>query len=183
MRHAGTVYGKLCDVRIGDALRLSLWSWTFEQHGNRTASWASDGGAQAVEHFGIRRSAWGAWGDQFGKATVPMSQVLEIVTSSHNLTLSFTASHNETGRLTFPLQDTLFSDFEALGATAQVRAVERPVHMRTCTRANMHTCTRAHMHTCTRAHMHTCTRAHVHTCTCTLIHVHRCASSRGAAAR
>ena len=155
MRHAGTVYGKLCDVRIGDALRLSLWSWTFEQHGNRTASWASDGGAQAVEHFGIRRSAWGAWGDQFGKATIPMSQVLEIVTSSHNLTLSFTASHNETGRLTFPLQDTLFSDFEALGATAQVRAVERPVHMHTCTRAHVHTCTRAHMH------MHIDTRAQV----------------------
>ena len=125
MKYAGTVYGKLCDMRIGDKLRLSLWSWTFERLGNRTASWASDGGAQAVERFSIGRSAWSGWSDEFGNATVPMAQRLEIVTRSHNVTLSFAASQEETSRLTFPLQDRLFSDFEALGATADVRVVDR----------------------------------------------------------
>ena len=101
MKYAGTVYGKLCDMRIGDKLRLSLWSWTFERLGNRTASWASDGGAQAVERFSIGRSAWSGWSDEFGNATVPMAQRLEIVTRSHNVTLSFAASQEETSRLTF----------------------------------------------------------------------------------
>ena len=32
---------------------------------------------------------------------------------------------NATARLIFPLQDELFSDFEALGATATVKVVER----------------------------------------------------------
>ena len=127
MRFAGTVYGKLCDMRIGSALRLSLWSWTFERLGNRTASWASDGGAQGVTAFEITRTEWSDWQDEYGRARVPMAQVVRIETRHHEVTLRFSASPNATTRLVFPLQDVLFSDFEALGATAQVTVREKGV--------------------------------------------------------
>ena len=125
MRTAGVVYGKLCDIRLGEKLRLSLWAWTFESHGNRTVSWSSDGGLQSVRSFDISRGEWVDWRDQYGKAHVPMAQRLEITTEKHVISLNFSASVNATSRLLFPLQDELFSDFETLGATASVRIAQR----------------------------------------------------------
>ena len=125
MRTAGVVYGKLCDIRLGEKLRLSLWAWTFEDMGNRTASWSSDGGLQSVRSFDITRNKWVDWKDQFGKAHVPMAQRLEITTEHHTISLNFSASENATSRLLFPLQDEMFSDFETLGSTASVRISER----------------------------------------------------------
>ena len=125
MKLVGVVYGKLCDIRIGDALRLSLWSWAFERAGNRTASWASDGGMQSVEAFDVTRGEWAHWRDEYGSARVPMRQSLAIRTKQHEVAIAFSANANATSRLLFPLQDELFSDFEALGATATVRVVER----------------------------------------------------------
>ena len=55
-----------------------------------------------------------------------MAQVVHIITGRHEVTLRFTASENATNRLVFPLQDVLFSDFEALGATAHVTVTELP---------------------------------------------------------
>ncbi len=126
MKFAGVVFGKLCDMRIGDRLRLSLWSWTFENHGNRTTSWVSDHGLglQGVETFNISRSKWVDWKDAYGEARVPMAQQILIVTKKHRITMDFDTNSNATSRLLFPLQDELFSDFEALGATAAVKIVE-----------------------------------------------------------
>ena len=126
MKFAGVAFGKLCDLRIGDRLRLSLWSWTFENHANRTMSWASDHGPglQGVETFNISRSKWVDWKDAYGEARVPMAQQLLIVTKKHRITMDFETISNATSRLLFPLQDELFSDFEALGATAAVKIVE-----------------------------------------------------------
>ena len=74
--------------RLGEKLRLSLWAWTFEDMGNRTASWSSDGGLQSVRSFDITRNKWVDWKDQFGKAHVPMAQRLEITTEHHTISLN-----------------------------------------------------------------------------------------------
>ena len=80
---------------------------------------------QGVEAFNISRGEWAEWRDQYGNATVPMRQQLHIVTKEHEVSIGFSASANATSRLLFPLQDVLFSDFEALGATATVKITER----------------------------------------------------------
>ena len=122
----GSVYGKLCDLRIGSALRLSLWSWTFDRLGGKTASWASDSsGLQGVESFEIVRENWTDWTDVYGAARVPMAQRLAITTRHHIISLAFRATRNATSRLVFPLENDLFSDFEALGAHAIVEVRER----------------------------------------------------------
>lgn len=116
--------GRLCDLRLGTTLRLSLWAWTFDRLGGATASWASDGGGQKVNTFDIRRSDWADWADAYGTARVPMRQELRIATGGHRVELNYTAARNTTARLLFALQDDLFSDFETLGATVSVRVVE-----------------------------------------------------------
>ena len=121
----GSVYGKLCDLRVGAGFRLSLWSWTFDRLG-KTASWASDSDElQGVESFEITRGGWVNWTDGYGEARVPMAQQLSIVTRKHQISLNFSATRNATSRLVFPSEDTLFSDFEALGAIAAVEVRER----------------------------------------------------------
>jgi hypothetical protein len=126
----GSLYGKLCDLRIGSALRLSLWSWSFDRLGGKTASWASDStsdssGLQGVESFEIVRDNWTDWTDAYGAARVPMAQRLTITTRQHVISLAFRATRNATSRLVFPLENDLFSDFEALGAHATVEVRER----------------------------------------------------------
>ena len=120
--------GKLCDLQLGAALRLSLWSWASDRLDGATFSWASDADGtrhHQVDDFTIHRSQWIDWEDVYGKARVPMRQELVIRTQAHQVELNYTASPNCTARLLFALQDELFSDFETLGATVSVRVSER----------------------------------------------------------
>jgi predicted DNA-binding ribbon-helix-helix protein len=78
---------------------------------------ASDG---SLTSFNVERSNWVQLKDDVGTAFIPRSQIVTVVTSSHRVVLNFTSSLEMYNRLLFPLKDSIFSDFEALGALASV---------------------------------------------------------------
>jgi len=62
----------------------------------------------------VVNSDWVNVTDEYGTASIPLTQTVTIVTSHTRVVLTFSSQWADYNRLIFPHQDVLFSDFEGM---------------------------------------------------------------------
>eukprot|EP01137_Pigoraptor_chileana_P018511 Opistho-2@78106 len=131
----GSMEGCFADIRLGDtigvnvhATRVTVWEGSVLE---KSVGFASDGSSVVgvlpakLLRFEVDRSNWTDVTDAHGSASIPLRQIVTIESEAHLITMDFTSELRSYNRLLFPRQGYVFSDFEALGATAAVRIVDK----------------------------------------------------------
>jgi hypothetical protein len=134
---AGISEGQFADICLPHGERLGVRRFIAlklgpEGTGTVMADTASDsdGSRRDVLAFEVEHLEWGAYTDALGTAQIPYRQIVRIETKYKRVTLDFHSRPENYNRLLFPHQDYIFSDFEGLGATCQVRIEEKHYPLR-----------------------------------------------------
>ena len=75
--------------------------------------------------FSVERSSWEEYEDEFGKARIPMVQIIKIETDSNKIVMKFESKKSNYNRLLFPTDGYIFSDFEGLGVLCTTELYEK----------------------------------------------------------
>ncbi|MGA1875397.1 MAG: hypothetical protein ACMUIA_07305 [bacterium] len=129
---AGISEGQFADICLPHGERLGVRRFIAlklgpEGPGTVAADTASDsdGSCRDVLSFEVERLEWAEYTDALGTAQIPYRQVVRIETKYKRVTLDFHSRPENYNRLLFPHQDYIFSDFEGLGVTCQVRIEQK----------------------------------------------------------
>jgi len=127
--------GQFADIRIGNSTHIGVrWIDVWEGSILQTTLASTNDGK--VTAFNVSRSHWVDFTDTFGTAKLPLTQTVHLKTTNYEVMMEFKSKPYEYNRILFPFKESVFSDFEALGATAKVSIWKEGTLIHTWTNKN-----------------------------------------------